>query len=400
MPLPLLLTLTVQGSMPTILAARVRPGIAPPGSIVRIEYGWRATPLERDASVFVHFVGSRGDTALQDDHAPPVATSRWSGPLAYVHRVRLPNDMPAGRYRIEAGLYVASADGKGWRNLALIAGPGVIAGADAHCTIGTLTVDPHAPRPPRDSDRKPTLNLKGYRLTFDESFAGPLSVSAWGPAGPGGTRWIAHKPDGGDFGDARFVDPTPGFPFTVKDGRLRIEARWDADGWKAGILSTCDGKGGGFAQTYGYFEMRARFPKGPGVWPAFWMLQRDHLTDPRRPDVEIDVVEEYGNAPDAIHATLHLWNPGDHRAYAQMEAVADTTADFHRYGLLWDARSIVWYFDGVETFRQATPPEAHRPMYLLVDLALGGGWPTDRTPNPSIMEIDRILAYAREGVPK
>ena len=36
-------------------------------------------------------------------------------------------------------------------------------------------------------------------------------MSAWGP----GTRWIAHTPWHGDFGDAAFSDPLPGFPFAT-----------------------------------------------------------------------------------------------------------------------------------------------------------------------------------------
>src|SRR5690606_22264058 len=72
------------------------------------------------------------------------------------------------------------------------------------------------------------LDLSGYRLTFEENFD-TLDVSAWGP----GTRWIAHTPWYGDFGDAKFTDPQPGFPFTIKDGVLRIEARKGEDGkWR------------------------------------------------------------------------------------------------------------------------------------------------------------------------
>ncbi len=64
------------------------------------------------------------------------------------------------------------------------------------------------------------LDLSGYTLTFEDDFK-TLDVSAWGP----GTRWIAHTPWNGDFGDAAFADPTPDFPFTIQEGSLRIEAR-------------------------------------------------------------------------------------------------------------------------------------------------------------------------------
>ena len=70
------------------------------------------------------------------------------------------------------------------------------------------------------------LDLSDYRPTFEENFD-RLDVSAWGP----GTRWIAHTPWRGDFGDAAFADPTNDFPFTISSGILRIEARKEAAGY-------------------------------------------------------------------------------------------------------------------------------------------------------------------------
>src|ERR1700722_17875043 len=79
------------------------------------------------------------------------------------------------------------------------------------------------------SDR--ALDLSNAKLTFDEEFD-TLSVSSRGPD----TRWIAHTPWYGDFGDASFADPEPGFPFTVSNGVLNIEARKRADGkWQSGL---------------------------------------------------------------------------------------------------------------------------------------------------------------------
>ena len=46
-----------------------------------------------------------------------------------------------------------------------------------------------------------SMNLTGYKLTWNQDFTllDSLSVTAWGPAGPGGSTWIAHKPDGEDW---------------------------------------------------------------------------------------------------------------------------------------------------------------------------------------------------------
>ena len=59
------------------------------------------------------------------------------------------------------------------------------------------------------------LDIGAYRRTFVEDFE-DFDVSAWGP----GSRWIAHTPWAGDFGDAEFVDPQPDFPFSNRTGLL------------------------------------------------------------------------------------------------------------------------------------------------------------------------------------
>ncbi len=242
--------------------------------------------------------------------------------------------------------------------------------------------------------RPRVLDLSGLDLVFDERFTA-LSVSANGP----GTTWTAHTPWHGDFGDATFADPQPGFPFSVVDGVLRIEMRKGADGrWQSGLLATLDPKGNGFALQYGYFEMRAKLPAGPGVWPAFWLDSMVPKTSPD-PSVEIDVVEHYGKFPGAFNSTVALWpKPGQPQPPSQMRTIPVPpgwlSRNFHDYGVLVGPEWIVFYFDRVETWRVPTPPEHRHPLMLLVDLGLGSGWPIDQTPNPSFMYVEYIRAYA------
>ena len=109
-----------------------------------------------------------------------------------------------------------------------------------------------------------TLDLSRFVVTFEDDFK-YLDVSAQGPD----TRWIAHTPWNGDFGDAAFDDPGPLGPFTASRDGLAITARKEADGrWHSGLLSSMDKDGPGqhgFAQRYGYFEIRTKLPDGPGV---------------------------------------------------------------------------------------------------------------------------------------
>jgi glycosyltransferase involved in cell wall biosynthesis len=231
--------------------------------------------------------------------------------------------------------------------------------------------------------------------TFTEDF-NTLSVSARGEKS---SRWIAHTPWNGDFGDAAFADPQPDFPFRVKDGILEIEARKDADGkWQSGLLASATPTHSGFAQRYGYFEMRAELPPGPGTWPGFWLNANQPHGD-TRPGVEIDVIEYYGQFPDAYHSVVHVWDQADpqkSRQYDHITAVppGSLTSGFHTYGVDVEPDWITFYLDRRETWRLATPPELKDPMMVLIDLALGSGWPIDQTPNPSIMKVDYVHVFA------
>ena len=239
------------------------------------------------------------------------------------------------------------------------------------------------------------LDLSEYRQTFSETFE-QLDVSPWGP----GTRWIAHTPWHGDFGDAAFTDPEPGFPFQTASGILRIEARKDADGkWRSGLISSRDRQGrggsGGFAQRYGYFEIETKLPPGPGTWPAFWLSGID-----AKPNAEIDVFEYYGREPDGYHANVHVWYEGQ-QIFGDGKVVAipagSATADFNRYGVRIDHDWVTFFFNRKEVWRKPSRAEYRQPMYMLANLALGSGWPIDKTPNPSFMYVKSIAAYEKRS---
>jgi hypothetical protein len=241
-----------------------------------------------------------------------------------------------------------------------------------------------APRP---------LNIRDYRLTFNEDFD-RLDVSARGP----GTRWIAHTPWNRDFGDARFLDPGPGGPFRVAGGILSIDMRRGPDGkWGGGLLASVDPKGKGFTQSGGYFEMRARFPDGTGVWPAFWLATLGAESDIKP---EVDAVEYYGRDNKGYYVNLHLWQNGkdiyNRNAHVVIPAGA-ATSGFHLYGVSVAPDFVTFYFDRQQVARLASRPEFMHPMMLLTNLAAGGGWPITGMPDPSTMEIDYIRAYAPKG---
>lgn len=370
---------------PTLFAGVLGPPACRPGFATRLTYRWDAEPMGKDFTAFVHFIGPDGKMAFQNDH--PVPSAIWSGHVEYSNNILVPIDAADGDYRIMVGLYDRQAADRGWDHQALKTGAGVSADAGQfRCQIGVLKVDSKAPLPKLPA---PTLKLDGYTMTFNEEFD-DLSVSAAGP----GTRWCTRTK--GTFGNARFVEQKDGFPFSVDNGILRIEAARKNGVWCAGILASADPQGQGFSQRFGYFEMRAKFPRSRGMWPAFWLLGQPALTDKKRTNIEIDVVEHYGVSPNAVHSTMHLWPPGGkHTAQGDVFAAPGLTDDFHAYGVMVDETHVTWYFDGIEIQKQNTPEEAKVPLYLLVNLAMGGGWPIDQAVSPSYMYVDYVRAYAK-----
>jgi beta-glucanase (GH16 family) len=148
-----------------------------------------------------------------------------------------------------------------------------------------------------------------------------------------------------------------------------------------------------FSQLYGVFEMRARMPRGTGLWPVFWLLPEDRSWPP-----EIDIIEILGQEPTVLHTNAHSNATGVHTDAPDVIRVPDTSADFHLYAVDWQKDEIRWYFDGFEVARAPTPADMHKPMYVLVCLAIGGHWvgrPDESTHFPAVLTIDWIRAYRR-----
>lgn len=145
-----------------------------------------------------------------------------------------------------------------------------------------------------------------------------------------------------------------------------------------------------FHQKFGYFEIEARLPAGKGMWPAFWILP----VDGNWPEAgEIDVFEGLGD-PRRIFCTV---TAGKDKKVVQIRLGFDASAGFHRYGVLWGPREIVWYVDRKPVARAPTPSAlTEREGYMIANLAVGGSWgglPDASTTFPGRYAIRRITAW-------
>jgi beta-glucanase (GH16 family) len=258
--------------------------------------------------------------------------------------------------------------------------------------------------------------------SFADDFTRPLSL--YHPEASPQGRWKTNYwfGDQSDYASAAtrtlpgekqfYADPVAHGvnPFHVRDGILEIRAERSTitdprfgSPYPSGLIA----KGAPFPYTsgiltterscrqrYGYFEARMAFPRGRGLWPAFWLLPEVH--DPSLRD-EIDVVEWVGVHPNRLLFTAH--GPENGGSLARDDFT--TPSEFHSYGLLWTPKRLVWYVDQreIRTFRGH---RLHQPMYMLLNLAVGGWDGNDQEdPNafPAALRVDYVRAYAlRPGV--
>lgn len=175
---------------------------------------------------------------------------------------------------------------------------------------------------------------------------------------------------------------------SLQPDNIRTGALKDAS-YTSGLISTR----GRFGQRYGYFEMRARWDAGRGLWPAFWLLPAKGGWPP-----EIDIMESLGHQPDTIYQSVHSKAGGKQTSKTKKFKGVDT-GQFQTYAALWTPTEIRFFVNGRQTSRQPTPGDAHKPMHLIVNLAVGGRWPGDpdeTTRFPAKMEVDFVRAWTRE----
>jgi hypothetical protein len=70
--------------------------------------------LKKDLTVFVHFLDPSRRIRFVDDHNPPIRTNQW-GPgrnYSYTRTYFLPENIPAGKYIVELGMYTPIGKGE------------------------------------------------------------------------------------------------------------------------------------------------------------------------------------------------------------------------------------------------------------------------------------------------
>ncbi len=205
--------------------------------------------------------------------------------------------------------------------------------------------------------------------TFAEEFGGTsLDTNTWLTEAPWGTQWNQHE--------LQWYDPSR---LSFGSGRLRIttDRTTGAYAYSSGVITSRA------KYSYGYFEMRAKLPKGAGVWPAFWLL-----ADKQQ---EIDVLELVGSRPNSVEMYYHL---GGKEVFGTWYTGPDFSEGYHTFAVDWQPTCIRWYIDGAQRaeYRAPIPPT---PQCIIANTAVGDvgsfpGTPDSSTILPQRYDIDYI----------
>ncbi|TCJ14243.1 glycosyl hydrolase family protein [Flaviaesturariibacter flavus] len=239
----------------------------------------------------------------------------------------------------------------------------------------------------------------GYTLAWSDEFNGPsLNTTDWknqnGDGCPGLCGWGNNELE-------YYTDRPENLFF--QDGKLVIEARKEDYSGKAYTSSKIltEGKK---TFKFGRIDIRARLPKGKGIWPALWLLPQDNVYGGWPRSGEIDLMELVGHEPNKVYGTLH-YGPGPgstqtSRGYTLPSG--NFNDEFHVFSLEWKQDQIKWYVDNnlYSTVNRADIGALNWPFnerfYLIFNLAVGGNWPGNpdaSTYLPQWMIVDYIRVY-------
>ena len=239
---------------------------------------------------------------------------------------------------------------------------------------------------------------KNWKLVWSDEFNGSaIDTSKWG---------FEVNGAGGGNGELQFYTDRASNAH-LAGGNLVITAikeKYENRNYTSARMTTK----GKFSFKYGRAEARIKFPKGKGMWPAFWMMPEENVYGGWARSGEIDIAEVVGDKPTTIFGTLHYggnWPKNTHTGDKITLPSGDVSSDFHVIALEWEDGEIRWYLDG-QLYQTQTrwytagsdkfPAPFDQKFFIIFNVAVGGAWPGPPSPEtafPQSMEVDYVRVY-------
>lgn len=152
-----------------------------------------------------------------------------------------------------------------------------------------------------------------------------------------------------------------------------------------------------FSFLYGTVSFDMASTTGSGPWPAVWMQGTNCQGQnklaliaggtspcqwPAAGSDEVDITEILGGSATNINQQIHSAGHND-----QCTATVASTAAKHHYDFVWAAGSMIWKVDNVTTCTITQSYVPSSAMFLMINLAMGGGGGTVTATLPQVLTI-------------
>lgn len=199
----------------------------------------------------------------------------------------------------------------------------------------------------------------------------------------------------------------------LERGNLVLRSRWEGDAASplltTGAVNTWDRSAWSSADEPFRLCVRARLPgdarpgRAQGLWPAHWMMPHDDSCDPD--EGEMDIMEMVSGEP-TLYSTYH-WQTGypaskcafpqqHEHVYAQSDLGGRWNETYHEFAVERGPGHVAFALDGAVTLNSSNASFWNAaPWYLILNTAVGGGWPGPVNATETVLPAHHAVDYVR-----
>jgi len=245
-----------------------------------------------------------------------------------------------------------------------------------------------------------------WRCTFADDFDGAeLDKTKWG--------FLTTEVSNLRGGDDCWVDDDKNI--SVDGGALRLTSQREdgtftcslanGDTYDSQVSSGSVSTYGRFAQTYGRWDVRARFPHVtlPGSQGAIWLTPYRNHYGAWPASGEIDIAEFYSLYPDRVVPYIQYNLSSADSTVSNTRCFVADPWDFHTYSMIWSSKRIAITIDGVacvdHKLHAASPLKGSQPfdkpfvVNLAQTMGVAPNTPVEGTPLPLTTEVDYVRVW-------
>ncbi|KAA1428895.1 glycoside hydrolase family 16 protein [Nocardioides antri] len=242
-----------------------------------------------------------------------------------------------------------------------------------------------------------------WSCTFVDNFGG----NALNP-----DRWVVQETARTGFRTGRTCYTASSRNVSVRDGELHLvadEGRWFtcrnplrnfATRYTGGMVGTR----GHFSQTFGRFEVRARYPgaRTSGLHGGFWMYPLSHKYGAWPASGEIDVAEWWSSDPTLVLPSLH-YTGRDHNHDSGWGCRVPDVSNYHTYAVEWLRTTMRFLIDDQRCFSRSWTPDSplvapqpfDHPFSMILNMGVGTSTGTNKVTSRTQFPGRYVVQYAK-----